>query len=101
MSMTLNIEGVKVRDSKWENMKKIWDACSATNIPIPKEVNDYFNGETPDEKGVKVSLIPCVAILKNSYQIATKYSDEYSEGYEINVKEIPADITIIRITNSW
>jgi len=89
MGMSTHVVGIKLPDDKWKDMKRIWDECESMDICPPKEVEDYFDGEPPDEKGVIVD-IPSV-----------HWTDEMADGYEIHVEQIPKDVTIIRFYNCW
>jgi hypothetical protein len=87
--MSTEVIGFKPADEKWEKMKKIWDNCEELHIPVPKEVDDFFNGETPDATGVKVD-IP-----------TNEWEGDGASGLEIEVEKIPKDVKIIRFVNSW
>ena len=87
------IKGFKPPDEKWHKMKAVRDACLKAKINTPKEVDDFFDGKTPDEKGVEVDLksLPC----------CKKWNVDYAEGYEIDVSKLPKDVTIIRAYTSY
>ena len=89
MSMSTHIIGFRPTDERWKKMKAIWDSCEEMNINIPDEVSEFFQGEKPDPTGIEVSLPN------------RKWNDEYREGFEIDVKAIPKNVTIIRFYNSW
>ena len=56
MGMSTNTVGIIPADEKWKEMKLIYDTCLKNKIEIPKKVNEFFNDEEPDEKGVKIYL---------------------------------------------
>jgi len=89
MSMSTHIIGFKAPDDKWIAMKSAWDACEKAELSIPEGVLKYFDGEKPDPRGVEVKLE-----LKG-------WHDNYREGFEIEVKTLPKDITHIRFYNSY
>ena len=89
--MSTHIVGFKAPDEKWKAMKAIWDACENAGIDVPGEVEKYFGGEPPDERGVEVDLD----------EDALEWSDDSCSGYEIDVKKIPKDVTHIRFYNAW
>jgi len=89
MSMSTHVIGFAPPDDKWKQMKAIWDACEAANVAPPKEVSEFFNGETPDEGGVEVEL---------SFR---KWEDSYRVGLEIDISALPAHVKTIRFYNSW
>lgn len=91
MSMSTNIVGVTPPDKKWKTMKEIWDKCEELEIELPNEVGEFFNYAEPDEKGVIVDL----------EKYLEEWNDEASQGYELKVKDIPKDVTVLRFYNSW
>ncbi len=92
MGMSTNVIGFRPPDEKWKKMKAVWDACLAADTDIPEDVNTFFNGDPPDERGVEVELTgPCCA----------EWSDDYRQGYEIDVTKLPEGLAIIRFYNSW
>ena len=94
MGMSTSIVGIKPPDEKFRKMKAIWDACDAADIEVPDEVYDYFNGETPDDEGVRVDI----AKDKN----AVFGIGEWAQGgYIVYLDRLPKDVKIIRFTNSW
>jgi hypothetical protein len=88
--MSTYIQGIKPPDSKWLKMKAAWDACTEVNVDPPPEVWEFFDGENPDEKGVVIDI----RIEKRTYH-------DHGDAYEINLKDLDPDITIIRFLNSW
>ena len=89
MGMSTHVVGVRPPNEKWKKMKQVWDACESAGITIPDDVLEFFDYETPDPEGVVV------------YVPTRKYNDGNSQwGYEIHVKEIPKDVTIIRFYNA-
>lgn len=95
----MNAEAFKPPDDKWRRMKAVWDACQEADVPIPADVEQYFGGEDPDPAGVEVDQ----TVLIDS-GVITDWNDGdhgMSEGVEIHVDKIPADVKIIRVYNSY
>ena len=90
MGMSMHIVGIKEPDTRFKRMKAIWDNCVAVGVDIPKEVEDFFEGEIPDDSGVVVDL-----------DDAAEWQDNHRQGFEIRVGDIPEDVTIIRFYNSY
>lgn len=97
MGMSTYVVGVKPADAKWKQMKAVYDACESAKLPVPREVEKFFNDDKPDPDGVTIdgrALMECGAV-------------EYVEpnhpesGYSINIKKLPPDVTIVRVINSW
>jgi hypothetical protein len=74
-------------------MKAVYDACMAANTELPKEVDDFFGFDPPDDAGVKVEI--------KEHACCKEYEDEGSTGYEIDVTKLPKDVTILRFRYSW
>lgn len=93
MSMSTHVIGFRPPDATWKKMKEAWDACKRAGVNPPKEVDDFFNGENPDEAGVEVDLHKAGCIRE--------YRRDSASGYEVDVGKLPAGISIIRVFNSW
>ena len=93
MSMSTHIVGFKPVDEKWHAMKKIWVACVEVSIEIPEEVLQYFQFKEPDESGVMVEI--------EDHSCVYGYQDDSQAGFEVNVKDLPKDVTAIRFYNAW
>jgi len=89
MGMSTHVLGIRPPDEKWRKMKQVYESCIEMDVEIPPEVWKFFNDEEPDDKGVRVEIPH------------EDWGDESSEGLEIDVAKIPADVKIIRFYNSW
>lgn len=96
MGMSTHVIGFKPPDETWQRMKAVWDACEAAGIDLPAEVDHYFQGERPDPAGVEV---PKTDLVKLGALREWDVGD--SEGYEVELEKLPADIKILRFFNSW
>jgi hypothetical protein len=93
MSMTTHVIGFRPPDATWTKMKEAWDACRKAGVSPPKEVQDFFNWENPDDAGVEVDLHKAGCIRD--------YSADSASGYEVDVSKLPPGVSIIRVYNSW
>ena len=96
MSMSIHCIGFKPVDDKWKKMKAVWDACYEAGVKLPDEVDNFFEFDQPDEVGVRVSeeiLVDCGAL--------SDWEDEDANGFELDVLNLPEDVTIIRFYNSF
>lgn len=94
MGMSTHIVGFRPADDRWKKMKAAYEACETAGIPIPKDVDDFFGGDAPGDKpGMEVAIEKSPAVAR--------WGDEYRQGYEIDIKKLPADIAVIRVYNSW
>lgn len=95
MGMSTSVYGFKPPDEKWLEMKKVYDACVEAKIPIPKEVDCFFEGEKPDDSGVRVQLRDTECLRRYSD------SDYCAEGFELVIDKLPKDVKIVLFLNSW
>jgi hypothetical protein len=87
--------GFRPPDEKWKRMKEAREACEAAGIDIPEDIDDFFGGEKPDEKGVEVQL-------DNGHPCCKDWDDGYMRsGFEVEISKLPKDIKILRFYNSW
>jgi hypothetical protein len=92
MSMSLHVEGFIPPDAKFQKMFEVYRACEKAGVDIPAEVDEFFNGETPDAAGVRVSLT-----YGPKYKDAVKeYEGDEGMGYDVDLRKLPADIKILR-----
>ena len=89
MRLTLHVDGVIPADKRYNEMKAIWEMCERANINPPFEVMEFFNGEKPDSKGVVMEIKELPAVSK-------WYQEDYGQGFEIDIRELPEPIKIIR-----
>lgn len=97
MGMSTHVMAFRPPDEEWQRMKAVWDACQAAKIPIPQEVDSYFDGDAPDPAGVE---IPLTRYPTNQPSVR-EWSDEYRSGYEVLLDQLPAGTQIVRFYNSW
>lgn len=96
MSMSTHVMGFKPPDAKWHMMKAVYDACIAAGLSVPSEVSAFFGHDAPDPAGVTVSqdaLQKCGAVKR--------YQAEMEDGFDIDIKKLPPDVTVVRVVNSY
>jgi len=91
MSMSMRVVGLIPVDEKWLAMKAVWDSCLKLKISAPAEVMDYFGGEYPEEEECIVTRLDFVR----------KYNADMCEGLEVDIKDLPKDVTTVRFYCSW
>jgi len=94
MGMSSSVDGIVQADDKFNEMKAIWEMCENTNVAIPQEVVDFFDGERPDDAGV-------VVWINNNSQAVTEYNDDMQEGFEVDISKLDPKFKIIRFVNSY
>ena len=86
MSLSFGIE--MLRDKNSDDYKKklaVLNACNRAGVSLPDEINDYFDGGGDPE-------YPLVIDFFNT----NEYSDDYRQGIELDVSDIPEGVKIIR-----
>ena len=71
-------------------MKAVHDACLRAGVVVPEEVMEYFEGKSPDPKGVEVKL-----------QNLKPWARDMEDGFEIDINTLPADVKILRFVCSY
>ena len=98
MGMSSGVKGIKPADAKYKKMLAIYKQCEDAGVSVPKEVDAFFEGETPDPIGVVVRLDN----QKKYPGVVEAYSEhDMAEGFQVHVDKLPKDVKIIRFTNSW
>jgi hypothetical protein len=93
MSMSTSIRGFKPPDEKWKRMREVWRTCEKANVPIPKEVEIFFDYGEPDESGVVIDLEENDAV--------ELWETESESGFQVDLTKLPKDVRFIRFYNSW
>jgi len=92
MGMSTHCVGFRPANDSWNKMKTVWENCEAAGVPVPDEVKQFFNFESPGDKpGQEVPL----------GESLSEYSCENKNGYEVDVTKLPPGITTLRFYNSW
>lgn len=79
-------------DSQYQKFLQILLACKNAGIDPPKEIDDYFGGDgigNDPETPLQISFEP------------RNWKGDMSEGFEIDIDEIPSGVKTIRFYNSW
>lgn len=93
MGMSRHVAGIRPPDERWRAMKAVYDACAAAGTATPQEVVAFFDYEPPDEAGVVINL--------DEHTSVREWRDDSREGYEVSLKQLPPEVTILRFYNSW
>lgn len=98
MGISNFVIGIRPPDEKFTQMSAVWHACTNAGIDVPDEVEAFFEGETPDPLGVRLNLTPGMTYGATG---VTEYSSEHESGFEVDIKNLPDDVTIIRFVQSY
>lgn len=105
MGVSTYIVGIKPADEKWKQMKAIWDACAKADVAIPDEVDEFFDGEEPDDEGVVVPLGSLYRIKdlgdRQTEDGLSYYQRDGTSGFELELSKLPKDIKKLRFYNSY
>jgi hypothetical protein len=91
MSMSTHIYGFRPPDEKWKKMRVIWDACVEADIPVPKQVCNFFGDDIPNSAGVQVDIKKAVSPIRQ----------DMTDGFEVDLTKLPKDVTKLRFVNSY
>jgi len=93
MGMTASVVLLRSKDDPtYKKYLSVLKACQDAGIDLPKEVDEYFGGDGIDnnpEAPLEIDFEP------------KEWSNEYAEGYEINIDDLPDGVKTIRFYNSW
>lgn len=92
------VEAFRPPDEVWKKMKRVYDVCEKEGINPPDNVISFFNGETPDEQGVKIDLTQSG---RSKYICVAPYKSEMESGWEVDLTLLPEGITILRFIHSY
>lgn len=98
MGISKYVIGIRPPDEKFIRMAAVWNACKDAGIDLPSEVEDFFEGESPDPLGVRINLTPGMSYGGNGVR---EYDSDHESGYEVSLADLPKDVTIIRFIESW
>ena len=93
MGVHTYVVGIRPADAEFERMRKVYESCLQANVMIPGVVEEFFEWQPPDDKGVLIDL--------GGYACRKEYSKDNSNGIEIDLEKLPKDIKIIRFINSY
>jgi len=82
-----------VNDLIYQKYLKIFLACKESDIPPPLIVDNYFGGDGVDNNIEFPLKIECALHRWDN--------SKDSEGFEIDLNEIPEGVKTIRFYNSW
>lgn len=92
MSMSTYIQVLKPKTKEYEKKLNIYKSCKELNISVPQEILDFFDGEVCEE-GI-ITEIPKEAMRE--------YADDCCrEFFEVDLKKLPKNATMIRFVNSY
>ena len=91
MGMSTHVVGFRPPDEEWKRMKELWDLSEKYEVSLPIEVEEFFNGECPEDAGIEVDL----------KDVQEMFQDDGRSGFDIVLSKLPKSIDRIRFYNSW
>jgi hypothetical protein len=96
MSMSTTVVGIRPPTDDYKKKVAAYLACEAADITPPEELITYFDGvdaEHIDPNGMAVDL--------HNHPSVTKYRGESTSGLDVDLRALPAGVTILRFYNGW
>lgn len=93
MSMRTHVVGFAPPDDKWKRMRAVWEACETAGVSAPPEVIEFFDGIEPNEQGIEIDL--------KDHDCVSEYKAEMQNGFEIDLRKVPANVQYVRFYNSF
>lgn len=92
MGMSTHVVGFVPRDETWEKYEKVYISCKEAGVEPPAEVMEFFDWKDPrNSPGKEVDIESAVE----------EYRAEMRDGYTINLSELPKNVTVVRVYNSY
>ena len=90
MGMSTYIKLLKDGNSPDHQAKvAVLSTCLSAGVTIPEEISDYFDGGQDEDFPLEISFK------------ARRWEQYDSEGYEIDINDLPDGVKTIRFYNSW
>lgn len=97
MSMSTHVIAFRDMDGEFKRILEAKKFCDERHLSYPKEVEAYFRGYAGiSENGLREQFLTV-----NIDTILTRWQDESSAGYELEVTQLPKEVKILRFYNSW
>ena len=93
MGASFSVMGCREKESNYDRMKVIYENCREMDIPVPKEVKEYFNYDEPSEHGIELDL--------EDLGCAEEYSEEGEQGFIVDITTLPKDVKKIKFSVSY
>lgn len=93
MGASFYVTGCREKGADYDRMKAIYENCQELGIPVPKEVNKYFNWDEPSEDGPEIDL--------EDAGYAEEYSEDGEHGFIVDLSSLPDDIRKVKFRVSY
>lgn len=90
MSMSTYVFGLRdANDPQHKKMVAALTACQAANLPLPKQLEQYFKGTSDPDASLQVEIK------------STKGGRDMTSYVDVALADLPPDVKVIRFCNSW
>lgn len=90
MGISIHLIGLRDLDGKFQDMVTLKHLCDKNCIAYPKELDDYFRGQTYESEKYLREVLETVPLNKREFR------SDNGEGFEIDVKDIPEEVKTLR-----
>lgn len=91
MGMSMHVLFLREKDTRFQQMVAISEACEAAGIKRPRKVDEFFQGSTNHDEALTI----------NASSALREYSGDMENGYELDVAKIPEGCVRIRFVASY
>lgn len=98
MSMSMHCEAVKPANADYKKKAAAYHACVAANVPIPKELSEFFGDEEPDDTGTTIHL---GYDMRTDHPSCEKWQDSSRSGFQVDITKLPAGTRYVRFYCSY
>lgn len=89
MGRTVSVVGLREKDEKYNEYKRIWELCKKNDIAIPEKVGEYFDWCNDLEASLHVKIKCDVGHYPGKVH------------YDVDINDLPEGIKKIRFVESW
>jgi hypothetical protein len=97
MGMSSHVTAFRDQDGKFKEMLEAKLFCDQKKLSYPKEVSDYFGTYARES----VECIKGEMLTVETKGFVKEWHNDHSEGFEVEVKDIPEGVKTLRFANSW
>lgn len=98
MGMSTHIQAfIPDTDAEFKKHKKILLMCLENEVSLPKETAEYFGNEDAEEYLLDEKLE--IELEENVHY--KDWSDESSQGFEVDLSKLPKGVAKLRFYNNW
>jgi hypothetical protein len=84
---------------EWHTMKNAWDACTQAGVPIPAEIEKYFDHKEPNAAGrvIEIASMNGTGNLQKPVPGVMPYKEDMEHGFDIELSRLPEGTHTLRV----